>query len=222
MRMRATMARELAVPGSSPSSSRPPKLPDTVGGVVYCSSMVQLQRPATTTATAAQRSSTRCPGERHWLPGAVRAEPELPPVGLHVPLAGHRDGAGLMSDRETVSDPSIGHVSGPTGPGISPRDASCGRDLCPGGNDRPAEEMAAEVDAEAEPGWSRVGLHLKLSDLLDADGLYHDDVAVTRVAGRRRAADEASQARVVGDMDRSGRQVSAGAVPRSGRESGHR
>ena len=70
--------------------------------------------------------------------------------------------------------------------------------------------MAAEVDAEAEPGRSRVGLHLKLSDLLDAKGLHHDDVAVTRVAGRRCAADEAGQARVVGDMERFGRQVLAG------------
>jgi hypothetical protein len=65
--------------------------------------------------------------------------------------------------------------------------------------------MAAGVDHEAEPGWSRVGLHLKLSDLLDAEGLHHDDVAVTRVAGRRCTADEAGQARVVGDMERSGR-----------------
>jgi hypothetical protein len=87
--------------------------------------------------------------------------------------------------------------------GLSPREASRGRELCPGHNDRAAEEMSADVDAEAEPGWSRVGLHLKLSDLLDADGLHHDDVAVTRVAGRRCTADEAGQARVVGDMERS-------------------
>ena len=71
--------------------------------------------------------------------------------------------------------------------------------------------MAAEVDAEAEPGRGRVGLNpkLKLSDLLDAEGLHHDDVAVTRVPGRRPSADEAGQARVVGDMERSGRQVLA-------------
>jgi hypothetical protein len=31
--------------------------------------------------------------------------------------------------------------------------------------------MAAGVDHEAEPGWSRVGLHLKLSDLLDGYAL---------------------------------------------------
>ena len=45
--------------------------------------------------------------------------------------------------------------------------------------------MSADVDAEAEPRWSRVGLHLKLklSDLLDAEGLHHDDVAVTPVPG---------------------------------------
>ena len=81
--------------------------------------------------------------------------------------------------------------------------------------------MAADVDAEAEPGWSRVGLHpkLKLADLLDAEGLHHDDVAVTTVPGRRSSADEAGQARVVGEMERSGREV-FGAVPRSGRESG--
>jgi hypothetical protein len=68
--------------------------------------------------------------------------------------------------------------------------------------------MAADVDAEAEPGWSRVGLHpkLKLSDLLDAEGLRHDDVAVTPVPGRRPSADEASPARVVGELDRSGGQ----------------
>jgi len=105
--------------------------------------------------------------------------------------------------------------------GVLPR-TSRGRELRPGGNDRAAEEMSADIDAEAEPGWSRVGLHLKLSDLLDADGLHHDDVAVTRVAGRRCTADEAGQARVVGEMERSGRQVLAGAVPGSGRESGHR
>ena len=92
---------------------------------------------------------------------------------------------------------------------------SRGRDLCPGGNDRTAEEMAAGVDHEAEPGWSRVGLHLKLSDLLDADGLHHDDVAVTPVPGRRSTADEAGQARVVGEMERSSRQVLVGAVPRA-------
>jgi len=82
--------------------------------------------------------------------------------------------------------------------------------------------MAAGIDHEAEPRWSRVGLHPKLSDLLDADRLHHDDVAVTPVPGRRCTADEAGQARVVGEMERSGRQVLAGAVSRSGRESGHR
>jgi hypothetical protein len=84
--------------------------------------------------------------------------------------------------------------------------------------------MAADVDAEAEPGWSRVGLHpkLKLSDLLDAEGLHHDDVAVTPVPGRRPSADEASPARVVGELDRSGGQVLAGNVSRSGREFGYR
>jgi len=84
--------------------------------------------------------------------------------------------------------------------------------------------MAADVDAEAEPGWSRVGLHpkLKLSDLLDAEGLHHDDVAVTPVPGRRPSADEASPARVVGELDRSGGQVLAGDVSRSGREFGYR
>jgi hypothetical protein len=78
------------------------------------------------------------------------------------------------------------------------------------------------VDAEAEPGRSRVGLHPKLSDLLDADRLHHDDVAVTPVPRRRATADEARQARVVGELERPGRQVLAGAGPRSGRESGHR
>ena len=84
--------------------------------------------------------------------------------------------------------------------------------------------MAADVDADAEPGWSRVGLHpkLKLSDLLDAQGLHHDDVAVTPVPGRRSTADEAGQAGVVGELDRSGGQVLAGNVSRSGRESGYR
>src|ERR1700722_3007691 len=82
--------------------------------------------------------------------------------------------------------------------------------------------MAAEVDAAAEPGWSRVGLHLKLSDLLDANRLHHDDVAVTPRPGRRAPADEAGQARVVGELERSGRQVLAGVGPRPGRESGHR
>src|SRR5580658_4313851 len=86
-------------------------------------------------------------------------------------------------------------VRGRSGQRLSPRRASRGRDLCPGDNDRTSEEMAADVDAEAEPGWSRVGLHpkLKLSDLLDAQGLHHDDVAVTPVPGRRPSADEASQ-----------------------------
>src|SRR5580704_12355413 len=94
----------------------------------------------------------------------------------------------------------------------------------PGNNDRTSEEMAADVDAEAEPGWSRVGLHpkLKLADLLDAEGLHHDDVAVTPVPGRRSSADEASPARVVGEMEGSRRQVLAGNVSRSGREFGHR
>jgi hypothetical protein len=98
---------------------------------------------------------------------------------------------------------------------MSPREASCGRDLCRGGNDRTAEEMAAEVDTESEPGWSRVGLHpkLKLSDLLDAEGLHHDDVVVTPVPGRRSSADEAGQARVVGEMERSSRQVLGGPAP---------
>src|SRR6478609_6441795 len=104
---------------------------------------------------------------------------------------------------------------------MSPREASRGRNLCPGGNNGTAEEMAADVDAEAEPGRSRVGLYLKLSDLLDAEGLYHDDVAVTPVPGRRSSADEAGQACVVGEVERSGRQLLAGAVSRSGRESGH-
>jgi hypothetical protein len=45
---------------------------------------------------------------------------------------------------------------------------------------------------------------------------------VTPVPGWRSSADEAGQARVVGEMERSGRQVLAGAVPCSGRESGHR
>ena len=100
---------------------------------------------------------------------------------------------------------------------MSPPKASCGRDLRRGGNDRSAEEVAAEVDAEAEPCWGRVGLHpkLKLSDLLDAEGLHHDDVAVTPVPGRRSSADEAGQARVVGEMERSSRQVLVGAVPRA-------
>ena len=103
-------------------------------------------------------------------------------------------------------------------------EASRGRDLGPGGNNRAAEEMAADVDAEAEQGWSRVGLHrkLKLSDPLDAEGLHHDDVAVTPVPGRRPSADEASPARVVGELDRSGGQVLAGNVSRSGREFGYR
>ena len=81
--------------------------------------------------------------------------------------------------------------------------------------------MAADVDAEAEQGWSRVGLHrkLELSDPLDANRLHHDDVTVTSVPGWRSTADEAGQARVVGEMERSGREV-FGAVPRSGRESG--
>src|ERR1700683_5269034 len=64
-------------------------------------------------------------------------------------------------------------------------EASRGRDLCPRGDYRTAEEMAAGVDAETEPGRSRVGLHLKLSDPLDADGLHHDDVAVRPVPRRR-------------------------------------
>ncbi len=53
--------------------------------------------------------------------------------------------------------------------------------------------MAADVDAEAEPGRSGIGLHLKLklSDLLDAEGLHHDDVAVTSVPWRRSSAEEA-------------------------------
>ena len=41
---------------------------------------------------------------------------------------------------------------------LSAREASHGRDLCPEGNNRTAEEMTAEVDAEAGPGWSRAGL----------------------------------------------------------------
>ena len=63
--------------------------------------------------------------------------------------------------------------------------------------------MAADVDAEAEPGWSRVGLHpkLKLSDLLDAKGLNHDDVAVTPVPGRRSTADEAARRASLGRWD---------------------
>src|SRR5580704_3217730 len=98
------------------------------------------------------------------------------------------------------------------------------RDLCPGDNDRTGEEMAADVDAEAEPGRSRVGLHpkLELSDLLDAEGLHHDDVAVTPVPGRRPSADEASPARVVGELKGPHRQVLASNVSRSGREFGHR
>ena len=107
-------------------------------------------------------------------------------------------------------------------PGLSRRKASRGRDLCPRGNDGAAEEMAAEVDAAAEPGWSRVSLHLKLSDLLDANRLHHDDVTVTSVPGWRSTADEAGQAHVVGEMERSSRPVLAGAVPRSGRETRHR
>jgi hypothetical protein len=63
--------------------------------------------------------------------------------------------------------------------------------------------MAADVDAEAEQGWSRVGLHrkLELSDPLDANRLHHDDVAVTSVPGWRSTADEAGQARVVGEWN---------------------
>src|SRR5271155_1333620 len=94
--------------------------------------------------------------------------------------------------------------------------ASRGRDLRPGGNNCTGEEMAAGVDHEAEPGRSRVGLHPKLSDPLDTDGLHHDDVAVTPVPGRRCSANEAGRACVVGEsggeMERPGRQVLAGAV----------
>src|SRR5271155_4964231 len=104
--------------------------------------------------------------------------------------------------------------------------ASRGRDLRPGGNNRTGEEMAAGADHEAEPGRSRVGLHPKLSDPLDTNGLHPADVAVTPVPGRRCSADEAGQACVVGEsggeMERPGRQVLAGAVPRSGREPGRR
>jgi hypothetical protein len=74
------------------------------------------------------------------------------------------------------------------------------------------------------PGRSRAGPHpkLKLSDLPGAEGLHHDDGAVTPVPGRRPSADKASPARVVGELDRSGGQVRAGNLSRSGRESGHR
>ena len=107
---------------------------------------------------------------------------------------------------------------------LSPAPSITRRDLCPGDNDRTGEEMAADIDAEAEPGRSRVGLHpkLKLSDLLDAEGLHHDDVAVTPIPGRRPSADEASPARVIGELDRSGSQVLAGNVSRSGGEFGYR
>ena len=94
-------------------------------------------------------------------------------------------------------------------------EASRGRDLCPEDHNRTAQEMAADVDAEAEQGWSRVGLHrkLKLSDPLDANRLHHDHIAVTAVPGRRSTADEAGQARVVGEMERSGRRVSSVPFP---------
>src|ERR1700685_2013409 len=82
---------------------------------------------------------------------------------------------------------------------VSPGEASRRRDLRPGGNNCTGEEMAAGVDHEAEPGRSRVGLHPKLSDPLDTDGLHHDDVAMTPVPGRRCSAGEAGQACVVGE-----------------------
>src|SRR5277367_6232987 len=130
--------------------------------------------------------------------------------------------ARLERGEQAPSLATLARITAGTGQRLSPRDASRGRDLCPGGNNRTAEEMAAGVDAEAEHGWGRVGLHLKLSGLLDADGLHDDDEAVAPVPGRRCTAEEAGQARVVGEMERSGRQVLAGAVPRSVRESGHR
>jgi hypothetical protein len=64
---------------------------------------------------------------------------------------------------------------------------------------------------------NRQPLFPRVSDPLDADGLHHDDVAVTPVPRRRCTADEAGQARVVGEMERSSRQVLADAVPHSGR-----
>ena len=73
------------------------------------------------------------------------------------------------------------------------REVSRGRDLRPPGDSGTVKDVAARVDAEAEPGQRRVGLHAHLPGLPDIDGLYHDDMAVTSVSGRLCAADEAGQ-----------------------------
>lgn len=41
------------------------------------------------------------------------------------------------------------------------------------------------------------GLHANLTDVVDVDGLYHDEVPVPTVAGRRRGAEKAGEARVI-------------------------
>jgi hypothetical protein len=77
--------------------------------------------------------------------------------------------------------------------------------------------MLMPSQAGVESAWTR-----SCPTLWNANRLHHDDVAVTPVPRPRSTANEAGQARVVGEMERSGRQVLASAVPRSGRESGHR
>ena len=73
------------------------------------------------------------------------------------------------------------------------REVSRGRDLRPPGDSGTVKDVAARVEAEAEPGQRRVGLHAHLPGLPDIDGLCHDDMAVTSVSGRPCAADEAGQ-----------------------------
>jgi len=61
------------------------------------------------------------------------------------------------------------------------REVPRGRDLRPPDDSGTVKEVAARVDAEAEPGQRRVGPHTDLPGLLDIDGLYHDDIAVASI-----------------------------------------
>src|SRR5262249_59470883 len=79
----------------------------------------------------------------------------------------------------------------------------------------------AVIDAEAQEGRGRGGLYAERREVFDVDGLNHDDVAVTTVPRWRRRAQEVGGAHVIGELERSGRQVLAGVIARSSRQFGH-
>src|SRR6202050_4448195 len=215
MKLEFTMAADVALVARPPQPISTPS--PASSSAVTPSTPMRDQGSCAPTRAQPMPSRTRCLA-RSQTEAGTSSSVVLAPKGASRPVGP----AGFVGGRP-VAATAMGVLEVILGPLLC--QASRGRDLRPGGNNRTGEEMASGVDHEADPGRSRVGLHPKLSDPLDTDGLHHDDVAVTPVPGRRCSADEAGQACVVGEsgeMERPGWQVLAGAVPRSGREPGHR